>query len=271
MDQADTQAFPSAPRVCVPMKQEGTLPPLCILAGGLGTRLGPIAGSLPKAMVSVAGRPFIDWLLDQAREQGFTDVVLLIGFRGAVLRDHVGNGSRFGLRVAYSDDGKDQLGTLGAIRKALPLVGEVVPVLYGDTYLAMSFSDMVLSHMSSASPATMSVLRNQGRGDTSNAVVSGGYVLEYSKKPPPDEAEWIDYGFQVFDRHLIETSLGSDLAALVTALARRGLVRAWPVSRFFHEIGTPEALRETEQILARDSGFTGYGQARAKRGGSPPR
>ena len=227
------------------------LPPACILAGGRGTRLGTITDGLPKPMVQVAGRPFIDWLLDQMRAQGFTEIVLLVGYRGDAIRAHIGDGSAFGLSVEYSDDGLSPVGTLGAIRQALSLLGEDVPVLYGDTYLAAPFRDIVEAHQAGSAAATMTVLHNRGAGDASNAVVANGMVAAYCKQPPPPGAEWIDYGFSVLGRDLVEASTQSDLAALMEVATRAGLVRAWPATEMFHDIGTPEALRKTEEFLQR--------------------
>lgn len=227
----------------------GLLPPVCILAGGRGTRLGSITDDIPKPMVQVAGRPFIDWLLDQMQDEGFTEAVLLIGYKGDILREHVGDGSTFGLSVRYSDDGPTPIGTLGAIRKALPLLGADVPVLYGDTYLTVPFRDVVAAHTSSSAEATMTVLRNRGAGDASNAVVVGDSVIAYGKNPAPEGADWIDYGFSVLGRALVERSSSADLADLMNAAAAAGRVRAWPATEMFHEIGTPESLRSTEAFL----------------------
>jgi NDP-sugar pyrophosphorylase family protein len=200
-------------------------------------------------MLPVAGRPFIDWPLGQLRSQGFLEVVLLVGYRGDVLREHVGDGSRFGLRVTYSDDGPIRVGTLGAIRQALPLLGDPIPVLYGDTYLTLDFPAVVQAHRRIGAAMTMTVMKNDGDWDTSNAVVSGDRVVAYSKNPRPSGASWIDYGFSVVNATSIAASTGADLATLATELATANAVAAFPVSDRFYEIGTPESLDETDRFL----------------------
>jgi NDP-sugar pyrophosphorylase family protein len=232
---------------------EDALPPVCILAGGRGTRLGSITDDAPKPLVEVAGRPFIDWLLDQLRDEGFTHAVLLVGYRGGAIRAHVGDGARFGLSVRYSEDGPALIGTLGAVRKALPLVGLHVPVLYGDTYLEAPLRRVVEDHIESGADATMTVLHNRGAGDTSNAIVREGNVIAYGKNPPPAGAEWIDYGFSVLRRDLVAGSGQADLADLMSASAAEGGVGAWKVTQPFHEIGTPDALVRTEEFLRRNA------------------
>jgi ADP-glucose pyrophosphorylase len=92
--------------------------PVAILAGGLATRLRPLTEVIPKALVDVAGKPFIVRQLSYLREQGISHVVLCVGYLGHMLKDVVGNGENFGLNVSYSEDGSTLLGTGGALSKA---------------------------------------------------------------------------------------------------------------------------------------------------------
>lgn len=200
-------------------------------------------------MVRVAGRPFIDWPLSQLAAAGFRRVVLCVGHLGHVLRSHVGSGEAFGLEVAYSEDSPGLDGTLGAIRRAAPLLDDRIPVLYGDTYLSVDFADVVRDHDGHDAAATMTVWRNRDWLGTSNAVFRDGLVVEFDKARPPASAEWIDYGYAVYERSAITAFEGSDLADLSHVLAARGALRGYPVSERFHEIGTPDALSETDRHL----------------------
>lgn len=205
-------------------------------------------------MVVVAGRPFIEWPLMQLRDAGFESVVLCTGYRGDVVRDHLGDGAALGLEISYSDDGPRPLGTLGALSAARHLLGEDVPVLYADTVLAVEFSSVVLAHSVSSAAVTMTVIKDLGRWNAANCVVDDGYVTAYAKDPPPPGAGWVDYGFLVLDRDVIprEQMPGAgDLAPLLGELATAGRVTAFPVAEPFREIGTPEALAETEAFLRR--------------------
>ncbi len=226
------------------------LPPVCLLAGGRGIRLGSLTDSLPKPMVEVAGRPFIDWPLFQLKDAGFTRVVICIGYCGDALREHVKDGSAFGLEVDYSEDGPDLIGTLGAVRRATPLLGTVIPLMYADTYLRVDFAAVARAHMAGAFPWTMTVLHNRGRWDTSNCVVADGLVVAYSKKPPPEAAEWIDYGFSVLSAEVIVNGGEADLASLAERLSGLRQIAASPVADRFFEIGTPEGLLETSRFLS---------------------
>src|SRR4051794_31517259 len=98
--------------------------PIAILAGGLATRLRPITETIPKALIEIAGEPFLAHQLRLLRRNGFERVVLCIGYLADQIRDFAGDGSAFGLRIDYSVDGPRLLGTAGAIRRALPLLGD---------------------------------------------------------------------------------------------------------------------------------------------------
>src|SRR5690349_19498755 len=110
-----------------------------ILAGGLATRLRPITEKIPKSLVEVAGKPFIDHQLTLLQIKGFKRVVLCLGHLGEQVAEVVGDGRRWGLTVEYSYDGPVQLGTAGALRQARSLLGEVFWALYGDSYLNFNY------------------------------------------------------------------------------------------------------------------------------------
>ena len=113
--------------------------PVAILAGGLATRLRPVTEDTPKALLDVAGKPFVVRQLEYLRQQGIVRVVLCVGYLGEQIRAVVGDGSALGLEVLYSWDGPQLLGTGGALRHALSALGEQFMVLYGDSYLPIDF------------------------------------------------------------------------------------------------------------------------------------
>ena len=119
--------------------------PVAILAGGLATRLHPITQTIPKALIEVAGKPFIYHQLEYLRKQGVTSVVLCIGYLGEMIQEVVGDGSRWSMQVRYSPDGPILLGTGGALKQALPMLGERFFILYGDSYLPIDFAKVQTS------------------------------------------------------------------------------------------------------------------------------
>ena len=113
--------------------------PVAILAGGLATRLRPITERVPKVLIPVAGKPFLAHQLALLREQGVTRAVLCLGHLGEMVQRDFGDGSAHGVKLEYSFDGPVLLGTGGALKRALPLLGEKFFVLYGDSYLPIDF------------------------------------------------------------------------------------------------------------------------------------
>src|SRR5688500_2247372 len=95
----------------------------------------PATEGMPKALLDVAGRPFAAHQLAWLQRQQVSHVVFLVGYRGEMIRDALGDGSEWGLRVEYIFDGPRLLGTGGALRRALPRLGDAFFVMYGDSYV----------------------------------------------------------------------------------------------------------------------------------------
>jgi N-acetyl-alpha-D-muramate 1-phosphate uridylyltransferase len=229
---------------------ETELAPVCILAGGLGTRLGEQVRDTPKPLLVVAGEPFVFHQLRLLRRHGARRIVLCVGYLGELIEEAVGDGGRFGLEVAYSYDGPNLKGTAGAVRQALPLLGDEVLVLYGDTYLRIDYPDVQRAFRQSGLPALMTVLRNEGLWDTSNVRFANGRVVAYDKDAPTTDMLWIDYGLGMMRSEAVSGSEHEDLAGIYAELARRGELAGYEASERFYEIGTPDSLRETDEFLA---------------------
>jgi MurNAc alpha-1-phosphate uridylyltransferase len=228
------------------------LPPVAILAGGLATRLKPLTETVPKALVDVNGAPFIAHQLRQLRDNGVTRVVICAGYLGEMIRDSVGDGARFGLRVEFSFDGPRLLGTGGAIRKALPLLADSFFILYGDTYLCCDYRAVEAEFERSGKLALMTVFRNEDRWDTSNVEMVAGRIAAYDKRQRTPRMRHLDYGLGVFARAAfkdVPDDEPRDLAAVYQDLLERGELAAYEVSERFYEIGTLAGLEETRQHL----------------------
>jgi NDP-sugar pyrophosphorylase family protein len=156
------------------------------------------------------------------------------------------------MRIDYSYDGPDLMGTLGAVRRALPLLGSRFLVMYGDTYLRLDYRAAVASWRKSRRAALMTVLKNEGRWDTSNAIFRDGLVVRYDKWRPTPQMSWIDYGLGGLTERAMEWAdpRASDLAVLYHDLAERRQLRGYEATERFFEIGTPASLRETDRFLS---------------------
>jgi N-acetyl-alpha-D-muramate 1-phosphate uridylyltransferase len=226
--------------------------PVAVLAGGLATRLRPVTEQIPKALIKIAGEPFIFHQLRYMREQGIDRVVLCIGYLGERIREVVADGSPFGLNVAYSFDGPVLLGTGGALRQAIPLLGDRWFVLYGDSFLPVAFPPIQQAFLASGQPALMTVLHNRDQWDRSNVIFRDGRILAYDKRPRPEGAEHIDYGLGLLssDALAAEPADGPfDLADVYRRLAREGRLAGYEVRQRFYEIGSFDGMRETEAYL----------------------
>jgi N-acetyl-alpha-D-muramate 1-phosphate uridylyltransferase len=227
-----------------------TKPVVCILAGGLGTRLGSVAADIPKPLVTVAGAPFLVHQLRHLESHGFRRVVLCIGHLGELIEEAIGSDCE-GVAVRYSYDGPGLDGTLGAIRRAEPLLGERFLVMYGDTYLRLDFSDFYSSWITSGLTAGMTVLRNQGRWDRSNVRFRNGLVELYDKARPTADMEWIDYGLGALTAEAVNMAPRAmrDLSNFYHDISVAHGLFGYEVSQRFYEIGSPDALKETEDFL----------------------
>jgi MurNAc alpha-1-phosphate uridylyltransferase len=224
-----------------------------VLAGGLATRMRPQTLAIPKAMLEVAGRPFVDWQLERLAQCGLRDVVLCIAYLGEQIRAHVGDGARHGVRVTWSEDGGKLLGTAGALREALPALASTFLVTYGDSYLPFDYAEPLRTLEAHADcDGVMAVYKNDGKWDASNVITDGLWVIRYEKGTRGDPAfDHIDYGATALRRAVVEAlpREAHGLDTLARELAARKRLRACVARERFFEIGSPEGLAELDQKL----------------------
>lgn len=226
--------------------------PVAILAGGLATRLRPITQTIPKALIEVAGKSFIDHQLEYLRIQGITSVVLCIGYLGEMIQEVVGDGSRWNIRVKYSSDGPELLGTGGALKKALPMLGERFFILYGDSYLPIDFVKVQTAFMGSGQLGLMTVLRNQNLWDRSNVRFENGRIIEYNKEIISPQMHYIDYGLGALEASALnDYPSGSplDLSRVYNDLSLQKKLAGYEVFERFYEIGSQQGIIDTQTYL----------------------
>jgi NDP-sugar pyrophosphorylase family protein len=227
--------------------------PVAILAGGRATRLGSLTQTLPKALLPVAGRPFIHWQLSLLAQQGVNQVVLCAGHLGEQIQAAVGDGNGFGVSVRYCFDGDALLGTGGALKNALPLLGTAFFVLYGDSYLPCSFAAVQAAYEASAVPGLMTVFRNEDRWEKSNVLFQDGRIVEYDKHSPGPHMRHVDYRLSILSTRALQKTPDNtffDLGELYCDLATRGELAALTVEERFYEIGSIAGIEATENYLA---------------------
>ena len=228
------------------------MPALALLAGGLATRLRPHTLKVPKSLIQVAGEPFIAHQLRLLRRERVSRIVLCVGYLGEQIEAFVRDGSQFGLAVEYSYDGPNLLGTGGALRKALPYLGQEFLVMYGDSWLDTSFAPIVAAFRRSGKPALMTVFRNEGRWDVSNVWYENEVIQRHDKIERVPQMQHIDWGLSIVKADVLArqpANTAFDLAEVYSSLARRGQLAGYEVTTRFYEIGSPEGLLETDALL----------------------
>jgi NDP-sugar pyrophosphorylase family protein len=231
---------------------------VAILAGGLATRLRPITETVPKSLLEVNGEPFVVYQLRLLQSKGIRRVVLCVGHLGELIQRAIGDGSTLGVQVDYSFDGPVLLGTAGAIRNALPKLGNSFFAMYGDSYLPCDYAAIARNFESAGVLGMMTVFRNEGKWDTSNVEFEAGgsvagTILAYSKTNRTPRMHHIDYGLGVFRSEAFQAlpaGEACDLTELYTDLLQRKQLAAFEVHERFYEIGSPAGLEETAEFLA---------------------
>jgi NDP-sugar pyrophosphorylase family protein len=228
------------------------MPPIAVLAGGLATRIRPLTEQLPKALVEVAGEPFVAHQLRLFAREGIREVKLLVGYCWEQIERFVGDGSRFGVQVDYIVDGPTLLGTGGAVRCALDRLGPEFLVTYCDSWLNAPYAPVVAAFHASCRPALMCVFRNEDRWDASNVQFENGIIRCYSKKFRLPEMHYIDWGLGMLKASAVATRPMNrpwDLAELYEELAASGRLAGHEMMRRFYEIGSFAGLAETNRLL----------------------
>ena len=232
-----------------------------VLAGGLGTRMRPRTDTMPKALLPVLGRPFAERQVELLAANGVDDIVFSVAYLGHMIRDALGDGSRFGVRIRYVDEGTELRGTGGAARLFTDsgLADDAFAVLYGDSYLPIDYPAVWDAFAGCGQPALMTVIRNHDRWDASNADLGEDGLVRYGKGAGPDAGyTWIDYGLSVVSARVVLEHVArdtvSDLAGLFTDLGERGMLAGFEVHERFYEVGSEDGIADLEDMLSRRGG-----------------
>ncbi|MCR5107067.1 MAG: HAD-IIIA family hydrolase [Lachnospiraceae bacterium] len=221
-----------------------------VLMGGLGTRLKDYTKECPKSLVDVNGKPFFDYQLKLLKAAGFRKYLFLIGYKADMIEEYYGDGSDRDISITYCYDGKELLGTGGAIKRALDHLEEDFLVTYGDSFMDIDYEETIYRYFTGKAQgkrAVMTILKNNNTLDKSNVVAKDGNILLYDKMNRTEDMEYIDYGVCIYERSLFEEYNESDkfdVAIIQNRLSLKGQLAAHEVTRRFYEIGSPPALNE---------------------------
>nr|MBC7245818.1 NTP transferase domain-containing protein [Chloroflexota bacterium] len=233
-----------------------------ILAGGLGTRLQSVVSDRPKPMAEVKGKPFLEYQIEGIRSQGFTEIVLCIGYRAEQIQAYFGDGQRWGVHIAYAVE-RELLGTAGAIRNAAPLLAGTFLVCNGDSYLEADLRALVAFHEQrcSSDPRTLGSIATVA---VDNAAAYGtldldeaGRILSFREKSGAG-ASWVNGGVYVLEPNILTLIPPSRPVSLERETFPLALASSWhlygyPVQGFFVDIGTPEGYERFRRYVEEKS------------------
>ena len=225
---------------------------VAILAGGLGTRLRPLTQSVPKPMVPIRGRPFLEYQIEWIRHFGFNRILLLVGYLAENIERYFQDGQRWGLSISYSHE-SSPMGTAGALKLASDRLEDRFLLLNGDTYLPITYTDMVKRFMECRQIGLMAVYKNTGAIAPNNVLVSDqGLVTRYDKKVPIGLTH-VDAGAYAFRKSVLDRIPAGTVTSLeghiFPELVSAGELMSYPVRERYYDIGTFKRLSVAEKAL----------------------
>lgn len=177
-----------------------------ILAAGKGTRLAPLTDSLPKSMIPIGGKPVLEHTLTWLRCHGVGEVIINLYHQPHVIPAYFGDGSRWGLRITYSQE-NELLGTAGGVKHAAWFFDGPFLVLYGDNLSTCDFSRLARHHRDRGAMATMALYRRDDPSSSGIAEVNGeDRIVRFVEKPRPEEvfSNWVNAGIYVLSPEILE-------------------------------------------------------------------
>lgn len=217
-----------------------------ILAGGVGVKLRPLTYEIPKALIPIQGRPLVEYMIENLQKSEIRNIVFAIGHLGDKIKQHFGDGSKFGVRITYLEEAKPQ-GTAGAIKLARPHLPGTFLALHGDILSHINFSDLIHFHSHRQAVATIA-LTTAGQITThGNVSLRGSTIVRYEEKPAKEKAlsYLINTGIYVFDHEIFNfiTKKGESFLEkdVFPALAATGKLEGFPFDGTWFDITTPES------------------------------
>ena len=223
------------------------LPEIIILCGGLGTRIKSVSKKLPKSMIDIHGKPFIQYQLELLKKNNFNNIILCVAQGASIIENFVKDGKSFGLNVKYSYDGSNLLGTGGAIKNSLHNVNEYFFVIYGDSYLDINYKEVHDYYLLNKKKSVLTVLENNNLWDRSNIIFKNNKILKYCKYSNEKEMTYIDYGLSILNKKDFvdfDRKDNFDLSNLYDKLVKNGTLNGFKINERFYEVGSIKGIND---------------------------
>lgn len=225
-----------------------------ILAGGQGTRLRPLTHTIPKPMIPVAGRPFLEYLIDLLKGQGIEEIVLLLGYLPEKITEHFGDGSGFGMRIKYSiTPVEDDTGT--RIKKAANLLDDNFLLMYCDNYWpAFHLKNLLYFWEQKNTLASVVVYSNKDNFTKNNTKVDAdGYVVKYDRSRQDSDLNGVEIGFCLLKKDVLSLMPDSNFhfeEEMFPKLIAQKQLAGFLTDEKYYSIATPERIKITEEFLS---------------------
>lgn len=226
-----------------------------IFCGGLATRLRPLTKKIPKSMVEINGKPFLEYQIEILRKNNIKNIVLCIGFLGEQIKKYFGNGEKFGVDILYSEEKEKLLGTGGALKNAEHILNEKFFTLYGDSFTTIDFQDISRYFDKFNKKGLMVVYKNYNKFDCSNVKVRGEYITNYYTNKNNKNLVFIDYGVSIFRKsvlNLIPPDKKESLNKIYVELIKQKELLAYRTTKRFYEIGSKKGLEELKKLMSEE-------------------
>ena len=225
-----------------------------ILAGGRGTRLRPITNTRPKPMVEFHGRPFLEYLIEMLREQGFKNVLLLLGYLPEVIIDYFGDGRRWGIKIDYSVSGPDDL-TASRVRLARSKIEPCFLLMYCDNYWPMQIDGMWEQYVASKMPAMITVYSNKDNYSRDSVRIgANNKVVVFDRSRTIPGLKGVEISYAILDKSVLELLPEQDElfeVAIYPELVKLRQLAAYVSDHRYYSVGSHERLLLTKAFLAR--------------------
>lgn len=232
---------------------------MVIFCGGLGTRLKPITEKIPKSMIIINGKPFLEYQLEILKKNDIRNIVLCIGYLGEKIKEYFKDGKKFSVNISYSEEKGKLLGTGGALKNAKNLLDKRFFTMYGDGYLLLNFKDIWNCFNKFIKIGMLTVYKNYNRYDRSNVTVKGNYVTGFYKDKSKRGLVFIDEGVSILRKDVIDlipSNTEYSLNDVFIELIERKELLAYRTSQRFYEIGSKNGLDEFTKLNS--EGFFNY-------------
>ena len=223
-----------------------------ILAGGIGTRLRPLTYKIPKPMIALNNRPFLEYLIDLLKENGIEEVILLLGYLPEKIKEYFGNGSKFGMNIKYSI-GDISFETGKRIKNAEELLDDNFLLMYCDNYWPLNLKKLVKYHDEHNVLTTVTIYTNKDNSTKSNIKVDDQrYVTLYDKSREEENLSGVDIGFFVINKKIFELMPNTNFSfekEILPKLIKEKKIAGYLTDYRYYSIGNLERLSITEKFF----------------------